>query len=239
MPTPAPPRTPVTAHPSRQQLDELDALLQRMLALPVNRLEDELFTASETPAPGRSTTSATVPSASGRPTWSSPPSAVPDPLASTGTGPSPTGTSGTAAQESGRERATPVLGAADEEEHFSRTRPSRPGSGGVLFIPTGPAQPTLDPPQANEPAQPGDVPASVESGSSATLDNDTPPPVWWLSSLWWADGCFDRATASLGVTGRWLRSGGGRTALGGIGLLLWALALAVVLAAWIGWTGSP
>ena len=33
-------RTP-SAHPTRQQLDDLDALLKRMLELPVNRLEDE------------------------------------------------------------------------------------------------------------------------------------------------------------------------------------------------------
>jgi hypothetical protein len=34
------PRSPGPVHPTRQQLDELDALLQRMLDLPVNQLED-------------------------------------------------------------------------------------------------------------------------------------------------------------------------------------------------------
>ena len=34
-------RSSATGHPTRQQLDELDALLKRMLDLPVNRLEDE------------------------------------------------------------------------------------------------------------------------------------------------------------------------------------------------------
>jgi hypothetical protein len=34
-------RRPSAVHPTRQQLDDLDALLKRMLDLPVNRLEDE------------------------------------------------------------------------------------------------------------------------------------------------------------------------------------------------------
>jgi hypothetical protein len=34
-------RSPSAVHPTRQQLDDLDALLKRMLDLPVNRLEDE------------------------------------------------------------------------------------------------------------------------------------------------------------------------------------------------------
>jgi hypothetical protein len=34
-------RSPSSVHPTRQQLDDLDALLKRMLDLPVNRLEDE------------------------------------------------------------------------------------------------------------------------------------------------------------------------------------------------------
>ena len=34
-------RSPSAVHPTREQLDDLDALLKRMLDLPVNRLEDE------------------------------------------------------------------------------------------------------------------------------------------------------------------------------------------------------
>lgn len=34
-------RSPSAVHPTRQQLDDLDALLKRMLDLPVNRLEDD------------------------------------------------------------------------------------------------------------------------------------------------------------------------------------------------------
>ena len=41
MSTPRSRRSSATAHPTRQQLDELDTLLKRMLALPVNRLEDD------------------------------------------------------------------------------------------------------------------------------------------------------------------------------------------------------
>lgn len=40
MSTPTLPRAPAPANPMRQQLDELDNLLQRMLSLPVNQLDD-------------------------------------------------------------------------------------------------------------------------------------------------------------------------------------------------------
>jgi hypothetical protein len=43
-------RSSATGHPTRQQLDELDALLKRMLDLPVNRLEDEADAAPPAPA---------------------------------------------------------------------------------------------------------------------------------------------------------------------------------------------
>src|SRR5436309_3247602 len=41
-------RSKTTAvHPTRQQLDELDALLRRMLELPVNQIDEELAAARE------------------------------------------------------------------------------------------------------------------------------------------------------------------------------------------------
>ncbi|HTU20843.1 MAG TPA: hypothetical protein VMG10_22510 [Gemmataceae bacterium] len=43
-------RSPGTLNPTRQQLDELDALLQRMLELPVNKLDDVGQVAAEEPA---------------------------------------------------------------------------------------------------------------------------------------------------------------------------------------------
>jgi hypothetical protein len=43
-------RSPGTLNPTRQQLDELDALLQRMLELPVNKLDDPEQEAAEEPA---------------------------------------------------------------------------------------------------------------------------------------------------------------------------------------------
>ena len=42
-------RSPGTLNPTRQQLDELDALLQRMLELPVNKLDDTEQEAAEEP----------------------------------------------------------------------------------------------------------------------------------------------------------------------------------------------
>jgi hypothetical protein len=213
MSTPAPPRTPAAVHLSRQQLDELDALLQRMLALPVNRLEDDLFTGVETPAPARPTASTTGLATSDRLGWTSLPSEAQSRRASTVADPRPARTSEAAEETS--------------------------GLGGVSFVPAGPAvaQPPLDPPPADEPGRPDEVAASVEHGASTILDREAPPPAYRIRLLLWANGSFDRATIPLGAPGRWLRGRWGRAVLGGIGLLLWALALAFVLAAWTGWTG--
>jgi len=56
MSSPALPRSPASINPMRQQLDELDALLQRMLSLPVNTLENSggvaVAEAPEPPARG-------------------------------------------------------------------------------------------------------------------------------------------------------------------------------------------
>jgi hypothetical protein len=51
MSTPVPPRSPGLPSPTRQQLDELDALLQRMLALPVNPLDEPNPTADPAATP--------------------------------------------------------------------------------------------------------------------------------------------------------------------------------------------
>src|SRR5258706_304594 len=65
-----------TANPTRQQLDELDALLQRMLSLPLNQLEGDLGVASPPPQPpprpapppvGYSTSPAPMPQMPARP----------------------------------------------------------------------------------------------------------------------------------------------------------------------------
>lgn len=50
MATSRPPQSSEPVHPTRQQLDELDALLQRMLDLPVNQLEDVPPPPEEEPA---------------------------------------------------------------------------------------------------------------------------------------------------------------------------------------------
>src|SRR5437660_1142748 len=42
MSTPAPSRLPAALQPTRQQIDDLDALLQRMLSLPVKAPEEDL-----------------------------------------------------------------------------------------------------------------------------------------------------------------------------------------------------
>ena len=47
MPTSISTRTPESLNPTRQQLDELDALLKRMLELPVNQVDEKDETETE------------------------------------------------------------------------------------------------------------------------------------------------------------------------------------------------
>ncbi len=70
-------RSSATGHPTRQQLDELDALLQRMLDLPVNRNDEE---ADAAPAPAAETPTASGPEplrGPHRPTRARPPAEPP------------------------------------------------------------------------------------------------------------------------------------------------------------------
>jgi hypothetical protein len=57
-----------------------------------------------------------------------------------------------------------------------------------------------------------------------------------MQPLLWVNGIFDLCTRFLGPFGRWLRTGQGRNALGYVGVSLILLAVAWVVKDWMSWT---
>jgi hypothetical protein len=158
----------MATQPTRQQLDDLDALLQRMLALPVNPADEPL------PPPAGNVV-------------------LSDPMRA----------------------ATPVAHA--------------PGSAVPLPLlnPVPPAErrpPVLPPPDR------------ILSPRQALLASRPPAPPLILRPILWLNRRFDGFAFALGTVGRWLRRPTGRTLLGLLGLLLLAVAVALVLLDQIGWT---
>jgi hypothetical protein len=188
MAQPALPKPPAPIDPIRQQLDELDALLQKMLTLPVAAPE------AESPAVEQ---------------HSPPPEPEPEPL------------------------------------------PPLPPPRTIL------SPPPLDPeplPQSADPSRP--EPTTSEPPPRPTVRIDPPhrsrKPVWTpppkpvpaptsigLKLLLGINFLFDKAVSPLGPLGRWLRGPWGRAAVGGVGLLFLAAALALVLMDWLGWSRLP
>jgi len=206
-------------------LDELDALMQRMLALPVDPPEDLANPPRQGPAvesvaegmiaPAEAAPSADVPA----------PASAPEP-----------GSSGQAEQATVEEDAAknevadpsptaalvPVSSPRERMESWGYS--SRSPSATVSNPFAG-----LDPPRTDE----------VKSAPSrvATKENARPRRVAWpLYPLLGINWAFDLATAWLGPLGRWLRGPRGRALLGWGGLLLLAATLAWLAYDTLGWT---
>jgi hypothetical protein len=256
-----PPRSPdAGTNPTRQMLDELDALMERMLSLPV----DELDTSLPAPQPSLLTLEqpgagvADVPSdqvpgdempgqvavilAPGlpRPTPAEPVDQVADVPSEAQAGWQP------APQES----PPPHL----QGPHM------RPVPAGKIIVGRLSAPPSYSPPllkeagektpQVNEPAneQPVDILAAPPlPGDVALPPLIVKPPVkglprrrslvrTGLQLLLRLNQAFDHATTWLGETGRLLRSARGRSVLGLAGAALLALAIVWCLHDWLGWT---
>jgi hypothetical protein len=150
----------MATQPTRQQLDDLDALLQRMLALPVNPADEPL-----PPPAGNVVLSDPM----------RPPTPVPLPL--------------------------------------------------LNPVPPAERRPPLLPP-----------PDRILSPRQALLASRPPAPPLLLRPILWINRRFDGFAFALGTVGRWLRRPTGRTLLGVLGLLLLAVAVALVLLDQIGWT---
>jgi hypothetical protein len=206
-------------HPTRQQLDELEALLQRMLALPVNQLEGEssslslpALTPIDMPPDWESGDAAVLSAESARPPREHGP-----------TDKSERATDETRAAGSGQlSKSLAVTGDADEPERSS------------------------DSPRWTEPEETQNVAAAATNLTIVTRpaigERPWQLPVrarripWALRPLVWSNRAFDRCAGRLGASGRWLRGPSGRGLIGWSGIALLASAAAWAWLEWMGWT---
>jgi hypothetical protein len=211
MSTPATPRS--SGNSTREQLDDLDALLQRMLDLPVNRTEDD---AAE-PAPASAHPDQQP--AEARVTMvESPTVPIPTKHAQTSSGVRPV------VHESPK-RALPLTPAP------SGRAPSVPQAKPLAIV-AKPATAAL--PEA--PSNPGPAAPLLDVRPSKTVNDSARWVTLGLESLVALNNAFDRGAERLGRSGRWLQGPRGRAVLGVTGLGLIGLALLILILDWFGWT---
>lgn len=208
MSTPAQSRSSTPVQPTRQQLDELIELMQRMLALPESPLEEAL--GSRSPTAPRSLHRET-------PGLSAPAEANPP---------------GADVPSLPRSSA----GLPDAAEPSSTHQTSVEGPGPFLSVALVPVPGSL--PAALEQASPNSASGDSAPGASPLPARQVQATAvrLWLRPLVWINYAFDRATAWLGAPGCWLRGPWGRAALGWSGLLLLAVGLAWYVFLGMGWT---
>jgi hypothetical protein len=231
--TPKTPNTPNTPNDAslqstKQMLDELDALMEKMLTLPVNDLGDAA--AFPPPVVKEPTLSATL-------TLLSPPS-VPAPA------PTPPLSKKPASRPSYQ---IPALAAPRPRVEEPAAPPSP--------LPFNPPHFEMPPVEASEPEslrfdtpEPEPEPLTNEVMPVSVLPRLEPlmneiaePPSssfgtqWLYLPLVWVNQGFDGATLAFGGAGRWMRSEGGRMLLGFSGVALMAAAVAWFLKDWLGW----
>ncbi len=228
MPPAGRPRSSSLDRETRQQLDELDALMQRMLALPVDSPDNLANTPIQPPAGDTSSEGASASSEAGPGVAAvlAPEPAIPVqveqprekgdcPLEDRGTVPFFVGQS-----EPLPPAADPVPLAFPPDNMESWDNTSR----APVVVPfAGLDSRTLEVKLGKSPG------VSAENARSRRV-------AWPVYPLLWINWPFDRATGLLGPLGRRLRGPGGRALLGWGGLLL--LAAALVWLAWdgLGWT---
>ncbi|HLJ95984.1 MAG TPA: hypothetical protein VKU02_22610 [Gemmataceae bacterium] len=202
------PRSSSLDRRTRQQLDELDALMQRMLALPVELPEtqspSEITPESMSIPPA--TLSEAVPDV---PTSPSEPT-IPDPVGLPAV---------IAHKPSPRAAAAGLPAALENMENW--------GSSSRSHLAAASPFASLESPR----------PVEAKSASFRPAETVHRPRIGWpLYPLVWINRAFDFATGWLGPLGRWLRGPAGRGLLGWVGLLLLAAALAWLAWDGLGWT---
>ncbi len=211
------PKTPSDAslQSTKQMLDELDALMEKMLALPVNDLDD----AAAFPAPTL--------------TLLEPPS-VPNPA------PAQSEPAAQTTQQAVREAPSLALRAGVAAPEPAVPLPFNPPH---FELPAAPASEPeslqFDAP-APEPLTNEVMPVSVLSNFEPLLQEIADPPTslqtrWLYQPLMLVNQGFDRTTLVLGGAGRWLRSEAGRMLLGLSGIALMVAAVVWLLKDWLGW----
>ncbi len=203
---------PSASGSTRQLLDELDALMQRMLELPVNQLDDD-------PTPPTNTVLA--------PTTTAPPAAEETPSDGDGQAARPSLAEPSRAPDG---ELAPVRRVIAHPPTSFPTEPHR------VEEPSARTETSALPAPAKAPsARPAD---SAGRGAAPPAHGSAPP--WRHRATGavrgrgtrWLLGCnraFECCTSWMGGPGRWLRGPAGRTTLGWVGLALWTVALTLGL----------
>jgi hypothetical protein len=207
MATPTRPQPSSPVRPILEQLDELEALMQRMLALPVNQLEGEAGTVADT------STDPTPPLARSRDLGRATP------------GPTPTGPGLRQAPEEAvrlpnNNVPAPALPPGTVR---SRTDNADGQAGGPQALP--PARRT---------SETFSNPWSTDAERQASQRPEELAG-FRFRPLMWVNQAFDRCTSRLGPLGPGVRGPRGRAVIGWAGLLLLAAALTWAVLDWTGW----
>jgi hypothetical protein len=264
MSTPAPPRASSPPGPSlsptRQQLDELEALMRRMLELPVNGLEEDRAApvpAVEPEAPPRIETDldrilaefparswpmhreAAAPETAPELILPRPPAAEIAREREPEMMPPPVTALDLNLDGEGRDALTsdvpahePDVPSAAEE---APPLPPEPDPASAVASPPATESAWHDPPPVRRP-EPIIVPSIPTAVAPPAAIPDEPPVLALFRPLVWVNDTFDRCTYLLGPAGRWLSGRHGRALLGLLGLLLLAAATAWGVLDWMGWT---
>ncbi len=200
---------------TRQMLDELDALMERMLALPVNDLEEPA------PAPCQVVR---------MPTMSATLTVLDAPDVEATAPPSPPAQPAPARTKPFVEK-TPNYTA--EVEPVPPTQEWPASKQQAMPIPEEGIPPPITNLSLTFLTSP--MPVPVPQVRPIKVHRRSLGSLCLLPFLWFNRG-FDHCTLLLGLPGRWLRGPAGRNVLGLGGLFLLALALGWLVKDWIGWT---
>jgi hypothetical protein len=197
-------------HATRQMIDELDALMERMLALPVNDTED-----APAPAPPTAPAPSSMPLTAKLTLLQVPADDPPLDSAHVGTNPS----------------HLPVLGVV----RSASAHPTTGLSPGMPMLPPLPEAPAVRVTPFSDRVVPPPMQPDLD-----TLLCEVPEPAdslgsWFIVLLFWGNRAFDQATTLLGTPGRLLRTSAARMALGLTGVILFVSACWWLLRDWFGW----
>jgi len=233
MPTPARPQPGISDFLTRRQLDDLDALMQRMLALPVDPV-DEGAAPPEAAPPATSTSPQALPEGQSITEQAASSSFAPGPEADPKQEP---GTTLVSAPQAplvpaplvvARSPALVVARSPDRGTPPTEGLRIRESFGRLQWL----GQETK--PQLSAESRLSSY--QDASGRAPRSSIDVPPAEWWLRPLLWCDRAFESITLWLGPLGRMLRGFWGRTVLGLAGLSMLVGALAWLAAGRMGWT---
>lgn len=206
-------KEPAALQSTRQMLDELDALMERMLALPVNELEEPASADSASPdtyprdpEPGNivrmPTVSATL----------------------------------TVVDTPGEETTAPAV--EERPSYFAEEAEEPPPN----YVTQSPPPHAIQAPRKVPPPEPipeEAIPPSITSLPVLAVQPIRPPRrslgSLWIKPLQWTNRLFDLGTYVLGNPGGWLRTPRGRTFLGMAGLALLGAAAFWLIKDWLGW----